>query len=443
MASLASERASGLPGGEVAAAAADCAGLSPAHIPPFGSSASCRSDVWSMLSRSGLIPTRPPDSRIGSVCGVRYAINGNIAKVFLPTAESKCPGEKRPVPDVVRGDIGEFSRESRRRFLNLLNSIDRVKLPADNVCFITLTYHNDWGRSFEEWKRDIETWWKRFEREYRDEYGVEVNGDLAAASLIWKLEYQKRGAPHFHCLLLWLGSRPNLVALREWVARSWNDVVDPGNAEHLAAGTQCDLAEKWGGVSSYAAKYCGKQTNQLIDRDTGEVQKNGRWWGVKHRRALPIRFEEERLSEEEAVAVRRVLQKKSIAEASTAKDPNWKMVKWRKKRRGVKLADEVFYITDNELQRLLAWVRLERGCEQMAGKGRWEYADLVRRRRAVASGVSPIGAEVEPATDEVAGKTWRSGPVTEEMALEDARALMVRLRDRVQRPVRRRWREVR
>jgi hypothetical protein len=434
VASLASERADRLPGGEAAAAAAvGCAGLSPAHIPPL------LPDGPVGRKLGGISYNSSPDSRVSSVCGVRYAINGNIAKLFLPTAESKCPGVKRPVPDVVRGDIGEFSRESRRRFLNLLNSIDREKIPADNICFMTLTYHEKWGRDFEEWKRDIETWWKRFEREYREEYGVEVNGELAAASLIWKLEYQKRGAPHFHCLLLWLGNRPNLPALREWVAQSWNDVVDPGNAAHLAAGTQCDLAKKWGGVSSYAAKYCGKQTNQLIDQDTGEVHKNGRWWGVKHRRALPIRFEEQGLTEEQALTVRRVLQKKSISEAATAENPHWKMVKWRKNRRGAKMADEVFYIEDGQLQKLLAWVRQERGCEWMAENGMpWQYSDLMRRLRVE----PPSGDEVAAATDEVAEKVWRSGPVCEEVGQEEARAAMARLRDQGRKPVRRRWREL-
>lgn len=332
-------------------------GLSPTHKSPL-----CPDGPSSLSYRAY---RSAADSRIQSLCGVRYAINGNIVKLFVPTTESKAAGPDAVGRDAARGDIGEFSRESRRRFMNLLNSIDRQKLPVENVFFTTLTYHMGWPDTFDGWKRHLETLWKRFQREYLEEYGVEVNAvTFAAASLIWKLEYQRRGAPHFHCLILWIGKAPPVAQFREWLALNWAEVVagrgNPVDAEHLKAGTQCDLAQKWGGVSSYAAKYCGKQTHQLIDKDTGEIHKNGRWWGVKHVRALPISFESERLTEEQSVTLRRVLQKKSIREAVTAATPDRNCIKWRKKRRGLKMSDEVFYVTDTYLKKLVAWVRQEK-----------------------------------------------------------------------------------
>lgn len=291
-------------------------------------------------------------------------MNANLARVFCPTVESKSAGEDTCRADAQRGEIGEFSRESRRRLLNRLNAIDRKVIPAGNVWFMTLTYHCNWAYDFHAWKRQLETLWKRFQREYLEEYGVERAGLLVAASLIWKLEFQQRDAPHFHCLVIWHDRSPDLVKFREWLALNWAQVVAGRGNEvdyaHWRAGTQCDRSEKWGGVSAYAAKYCSKQTQQVIDYNTGEIMPNGRWWGCKALRALPVRYENEPLTEEQALTVRRVLQKKCIAEAKSGGEGNVKCVVFRKKRRGWKVTDETFYVLDETVRRLIAWVRCER-----------------------------------------------------------------------------------
>lgn len=305
---------------------------------------------------------RPTATQLPSICGVRYAVNANLARVFVPTVESKCPGVPVQLRDAVRGEIGPFSAESRRRLLDRLNSIDREAIPSENVWFTTLTYPGSgWPSEFTVWKRQLETWWKRFQRQYLEEYGVQVGPDFVAATLIWKLEYQRRGAPHYHLLLIWLDRSPNIAEFREWLARSWAEVVaGRGNEvdpDHLAAGTQCDRAEKWGGVSAYAAKYCSKQTQQLIDRETGEIYKNGRWWGCKALRALPVQMKSEALTEAQSVMMRRVLQKKSIREAVTGGAPNWKVIKFRKNRRGWKMGDESFYVLSQTMEALIPLVR--------------------------------------------------------------------------------------
>lgn len=94
----------------------------------------------------------------------------------------------------VRGKILTFSKESRRRLMRLLNSVNRdeVALPY----FVTLTYHNTWPSSRAGRKKHLDAFQKRMERAY---------GKFAA---VWRLEFQKRGAPHYH-LLIFL--HPDLV----------------------------------------------------------------------------------------------------------------------------------------------------------------------------------------------------------------------------------------
>jgi hypothetical protein len=138
------------------------------------------------------------------------------------------------------GVITEWSRKSRssmcRTFAELDYSplVDSGRVPA----MVTLTYPGDWevvapeGASV---KRHMVLWRKRFQREYGE-----------PARYIWKLEFQRRGAPHIH---LWMA--PPMSPGRsgrgfaQWLSETWADVVDHPDAEqkarHLLAGTAIDV----------------------------------------------------------------------------------------------------------------------------------------------------------------------------------------------------------
>jgi hypothetical protein len=95
---------------------------------------------------------------------------------------------------------------------------------------------------------------------------------------VWKLEPQRRGAPHFHLLLF--GLEEGLS--KDWLSRSWYEVVGSGDERHLRAGTRVEGIRSWRGVMSYAAKYLGKL--ESLPKDwLGGV---GRWWGVHNRGAM-------------------------------------------------------------------------------------------------------------------------------------------------------------
>jgi len=161
----------------------------------------------------------------------------------------------------VRGVVKGFSRPSRLRLTRRFGMIRRDVVPV----LITMTYPGEYSDEAETWKRDLENFFRRVAREYPQ------------ASCFWKLEFQKRGAPHFH-LLVW-GIPPNAQA-RAWVSKVWFEVVGSGDERHLRAGTQIQRVENWRQASSYCAKYLGKT-------DEEEHPRVGRVWGIRKRALIP------------------------------------------------------------------------------------------------------------------------------------------------------------
>jgi len=89
------------------------------------------------------------------------------------------------------------------------------------------------------------------------------------------LEYQERGAPHYH-IILGLTYVPY-----DYIARIWYEIVGSGDEAHLAAGTRVEAIRSRNGVLYYASKYCAKVSG-------APLEETGRVWGVVGRRHLPV-----------------------------------------------------------------------------------------------------------------------------------------------------------
>lgn len=136
--------------------------------------------------------------------------------------------------------ITEWSRKSRSAMCRTFAELDYSPLVESGrvPTMVTLTYPGHWevvapdGASV---KRHMVLWRKRFQREYGE-----------PARYIWKLEFQRRGAPHIH---LWMA--PPISPGRsgrgfaQWLSETWAQVVDHPDAEqkarHLVAGTAVDV----------------------------------------------------------------------------------------------------------------------------------------------------------------------------------------------------------
>lgn len=166
-----------------------------------------------------------------------------------------------------RGEISGFSQASRLRLLKLISSLNRDAL--EKSFFITLTYHKTHIKH-EKLKRDLKHFIQKIRRNYPEHSGI------------WKLEFQKRGSPHYH--LLHFGGTTRYISY-EWIAKGWNGIADPGNTDHLAAGTQIKGVDNAQHATWYFVEYFGKGyagSNEFYEQFPGRV------WGVYNRKQLPV-----------------------------------------------------------------------------------------------------------------------------------------------------------
>lgn len=166
-----------------------------------------------------------------------------------------------------RSYISGFSGSSRMRLMRLLASLMRTCIPI----FITLTYPGVWSDNPKEWKTHLD----RFEKS--------VMRKFPGSALVWKLEAQKRGAPHFHCLLYNVYTID--VGFRGWLSETWYRVVGSNDERHLMAGTRVEYLRSYRGAMAYAAKYMSKTTEENLPEEWGRP---GRFWGVYGRSNLPV-----------------------------------------------------------------------------------------------------------------------------------------------------------
>jgi hypothetical protein len=165
----------------------------------------------------------------------RDAGHGDQA-VVSSTRRSPTKNDRGPIGSV----ITEWSRKSRSSMCRAFAELDYSPLvESDRVpAMVTLTYPGDWevvAPSGASVKRHMVLWRKRFQREYGE-----------AARYIWKLEFQRRGAPHVH---LWMA--PPMSPGRsgrgfaQWLSETWAQIVDHPDAEqkarHRLAGTAIDV----------------------------------------------------------------------------------------------------------------------------------------------------------------------------------------------------------
>jgi hypothetical protein len=138
---------------------------------------------------------------------------------------------------------------------------------AATPLFLTLTYPAAWPTASSEWKRHFDNFCHRLHRRF------------PGAGLVWKLEAQRRGAPHYHALV-W--GDADLGLLRAWAGAAWYECVGSGDERHLRAGTRVEAVRTWRGVRSYAAKYLGKR---ISEDDAWDFP--GRVWGVRYGDNIP------------------------------------------------------------------------------------------------------------------------------------------------------------
>ncbi len=179
-----------------------------------------------------------------------------------------------------RGDVTVFSQQSRLRLLRLLASVSPPAVDGfrHRCSFLTLT-----SRSFfhpRQFKTHLQTLFKRIGRK------------APRVSIIWRLEYQKRGAPHVHCIVY---NAPFIDKF--WIQDAWGEIIGQDRPF-----TRIESIRSYKHLMSYASKYAAKVdasgfnyvaylTDGVGIAEYGEITP-GRVWGVYNRICLPFGEEE-------------------------------------------------------------------------------------------------------------------------------------------------------
>lgn len=164
---------------------------------------------------------------------------------------------RRVVP---RGEIKELSAASRRRLALVARNLE----PGRVRCLITLTLPGDWlavvpdGRTL---KVKAHRMWQELRRKYPGIGGL------------WFLEFQKRGAPHYHAGV-------TVEVDRAWLAATWARIVAATGEErrrHELAGTGSEVIRLADGFTRYVSKYASKWEQKIVPDYFAGV---GRMWGL-------------------------------------------------------------------------------------------------------------------------------------------------------------------
>lgn len=182
------------------------------------------------------------------------------------------------------GIVRTFSRASKRRLGRAIASVDWADViePGDRLALVTLTYHGDWRKACptpETAYKHLRALAKRFNRATGRKF-----------TCVWKREFQRRGAPHFH-MLMPLPSHVLEEPVRDWFARSWFQVVHSGDERHRLAGTGVDWSEglRMADANRAAAYFTGYSAGKADSKSyqdeapEGWANENGsvgRWWGM-------------------------------------------------------------------------------------------------------------------------------------------------------------------
>ena len=174
-----------------------------------------------------------------------------------------------------RGNVDVFSKSSRMRLLRLLSRA--APSPKNGfrstVSFLTLTtrefFHPRQAKSY------LRAFLKRLYRMF------------PLVAVVWRMEYQKRGAPHFHLILY---NCPYIQ--KEWIQEAWGAIVGQDRPF-----TRIEAIKSYKHLMSYAAKYAAKVDERGINKDaylaavknveTYKLESAGRCWGVWHRENMP------------------------------------------------------------------------------------------------------------------------------------------------------------
>lgn len=192
-----------------------------------------------------------------------YFTAGNVVtcfenKIIINTGSN--PANNFEIPKREKFDITKFSINSRRRFLKILSTINMQEYQTP--LFITLTFHNIFPTENAPLKKILDNYLKRIKR---------INNNY---SYVWRLELQKRGAPHFHVILFPknLRCKKELDQLKLKIKSAWWNFIEDISINSKLFSVDIIDVNHTRQLFSYLSKYVCK-----IDAEENKNWKGRRW----------------------------------------------------------------------------------------------------------------------------------------------------------------------
>ena len=226
---------------------------------------------------------------------------GSLLKVKIVSGRH---GTQPPKQSGTRGIVTHFSKDARKRMIDLMARLDRKKIAwgRHKPKFITLTYDRNMI-DHKKAARDLKVFVERMQERY------------PRCSIIWRKEQQKRGAIHFHLMVFGVPFMEIHTSMDTGWQDHWNQVS--GNSIKNRNSFDIEVIKSMNGVMFYVSKYMAKEDTQppketeytsekipygQIDQSANvntpflglsmphifSATSTGRWWGCYGRKNLPL-----------------------------------------------------------------------------------------------------------------------------------------------------------
>ena len=156
-----------------------------------------------------------------------------------------------------RGSVTVFSKRSRSRLNTITSTINKDKVHPSEVLFMTLTSPSvGWYElTGKEWKKRLNHFNTRLRQKFKNH---------PTFCGIWRMEFQRRGSPHFHYITYGVS-----FIEHSWISQTWNNICSKGLSEkerekHLCSGTNVQRSRSWNNIHDYFSK-----TMSYVSKDEG------------------------------------------------------------------------------------------------------------------------------------------------------------------------------
>ena len=218
-------------------------------------------------------------------------------------------------------EIKDYSWKSRSNLHCRLLMVNWDEIKSECIRIGTLTYPKHYPKDGITIKRHLRNILKRMIR-FGEKYG--------GIAVVWKLEFQERGAPHFHLLIV--SQIPvALYTFRNWISTQWASVVNEWTVlesdlsredkseqyrKNIKAGTSLEEVKSKRGSLTYFSYYIGKgRKNKEAQLKVPEgFEKIGRWWGIigEANKLIPPVTESRPLEEEQFTRLVKIFDRKLL-----------------------------------------------------------------------------------------------------------------------------------